>query len=403
MSDWEVVNDTTSKPNTAQSDWDVVQLPSNSQPPQNESFGMSALKFPFRLGEDLYRGGAEFIKDIPGYFNAAKSEIPGAYQTLKSHPGHALMQALAGTQELINNLAQSPKGLASYGENRLHLLPKGSSEFVGKHLVPEDTTQAIEELFGNPEYPGEKLLRGATRNALNIYGAGKLASAINPMKFTYKNLAKDVINTRNKNIEEYGNLYNNLWSDAEKKGFGDALYNVNIDMPSLKKYSGDKPIKGVLDFNENPTLENAHAAKSDLLRIQRELNKKTTLQTAEKQQLQAANDAIQSLKQNMFKDSAGNLDEPMLNRYENIQHGYKNEVIPYKNKAINEFLRNESSEKELINSLSRKAFARKRGEFHPRMGIRNKIGSHPYLTIAGLGSLGTLIYKNMFGDNNTEQ
>lgn len=77
--------------------------------------------------------------------------------------------------------------------------------------------------------------------------------------------------------------------------------------------------------------------------------------------------------------------------------GYKNEVVPYKNKAINEFMRGESSEKEMINSLSKRAFARKRGKSHPRIGIKNKLNNLPYLKGAGLTSLGALLYKEMFG------
>lgn len=405
MSDWELVPDVQSQQKTqAQSDWELISPEINSnRSKNNESFGMSALKAPYRALEDVYRGGMGFIKDIPEYWKAAKTEVPGAYETLKSHPGHALMQALAGSQELINNLAQTPKSLAAYGENRLNLLPKGSSEFVGKYLVPEDTSEAIHQLFGEPQYPGEKLLRGIPRNALNIYGAGKLASILNPTKFTYKNMAKDVINTREKNINHYGKLYQDFWKESEDKGFGDALHNIDINMPVLKKYSGDKSIKGVLDFDINPTIENAHAAKSDLLKIQRELNKKTTLNTAERQQKNAANNAINSIKANMFKDLSGNIDRNMLNKYENIQGGYRKEVIPYKNKAINEFLRDEMSEEELINSLSKRAFARKRGQFHPRIKIKNKIKKHPYLTGAGLGAIGSQVYKNMFGDQSTEQ
>lgn len=402
MSDWELVQGPQEHDNQY-SDWSVVaHAPLSQQPHQQEGLGKSLAMAVPRIGEDIYRGGMEFIKDIPGYWKSAQTEIPGAFETLKAHPGHALMQALAGSQELINNLAQTPKGIFSYGENRLNLIPHGISDFVAKHS-PEDTSEAIHHLFGEPQYAGEKLIRGAGRNALNALVLGKAASTLNPMKFTYKNLAKDVIDTRKNNINKYGNLYNDLWRDAEQKGFGDALYNVDIDMPTLKKYSGDRSIKGVVDFNENPTLENAHAAKSDLLRIQRDLNKLTTLRTSESQQLHAANSAINSIKENMFKDPLGHIDKNMLDRYERTQTGYKNEVVPYKNKAINDFLRNETSEEELINSLSKRAFARKRGKFHPRIGIKNKIKKHPYLTGAGLGGLGTLLYKEMFDDHPLEQ
>jgi len=407
MSDWELFIGAPTKTkelSKSSSDWQIVpSAPSSQQSQPNEGLGIAALKAIPRVAEDIYRGGMGFIKNIPEYYQSAQTEIPGVFSALKQHPKHALMQALAGSQELINNLAQSPRGLASYAENRLNLLPKGSEEFVGKHLVPENTSQAINELFGQPQYEGEKLLRGLGRNALNLYGAGKLASVLNPLKLTDKSLVKDVLKTREKNIGEYTGHYNKFWKEAENKGFGDALYNVDIDIPSLKKYSPGKSIQGVMDFNKNPTLENAHTAKSDLLRLQRELNKKTTLNTAERNQKMAVDSAIDSIKNNMFKNEKGQIDPKMLEKYEAIQKGYANEVIPYKNKAINEFLRNESSEKELLNSLSKRAFARKRGEHHPRMVIKNKLRNHPYLASAGLLGLGGLLYKDIMGHKTPEQ
>ena len=219
------------------------------------------------------------------------------------------------------------------------------------------------------------------------------------MKLTYKNLAKDVLKTREKNIGEYGNRYEGLWKEAEGKGFGDALYDIDVDMPTIKKYSPNKGIKGLEDFDKNPTLQNAHAAKSDLLRIKRDLDKLTTLRTAERQQLGAVNNAIDSINKNMFKGQDGKIHEGMKQKYGELQEGYRNEVVPYKNKAINEFMRGESSEKELINSLSKRAFARKRGKSHPRIGIKNKLNNLPYLKGTGLMGLGGLLYKEVFGSS----
>jgi hypothetical protein len=72
------------------------------------------------------------------------------------------------------------------------------------------------------------------RNALAITPATKAASVLNPMKLTYKNLAKDVLKTREKNIGEYGNRYEGLWKEAEGKGFGDALYDIDIYPSPMK-------------------------------------------------------------------------------------------------------------------------------------------------------------------------
>lgn len=372
-----------------------------SKPPK-ESFGTSAYMALPRIAGDLYNKAGKFVKEVPSYYESAKTEVPGAFKAIKEHPGHAAMQGIAGINEGINQLAQAPKGLANYGANRLNLLPQSVPNFLSK-ITPEDTTESINSLFEQPKYPGEKLIRGTGRNIFNIAAGTKAASALNPMNLTSKSIAKDILKTAEKNKKSYGNMYENLWNEAKNKGFDSAMYNVNIDLPTLKKFSPQKSIKGIVDFDKNPTLQNAHVAKSDLLRIQRDLNKLGTLRSAERQQLKAANDAIDSIQSNMFKDAKGVVDQNMLNRYNQIQQGYANEVIPYKNKAINKFKRNEMSAKELVDSLSKGEFSAKRGHAHPAIKYRNVFKNHPYLTGAGLGTLGKMIYDNMMGNSEPEK
>lgn len=370
--------------------------------PRKESLGEAALWAIPRVGEDLYRGAAGLIKNIPSYARSASTEIPGALQTLREHPGHAGQQALAGLAELGQNVFNAPHDAANYLSNRLNLLPQDINQKIQMARMPNSTNE-VNQTFGQPQYPGENLIRGVPRNALNILAGGKALSSLNPMNLSAKNIAKDIVNTAEKNKKTYGNMYNDLWKEANNKGFGNSLYNVNIDMPTLKKFSPGKGIKGVLDFDKNPTLENAHAAKSDLLRIQRDLNKLPTLRSAERQQLKATTDAINSIQSNMFKDSSGSLDQNMLNKYNKIQQGYANEVIPYKNMAINKFKRNEMSAKELVNSLSGGEFAAKRGKYHPEIGIRNALKKYPYLTGAAGAGLGIKIYNDLMGNQETHQ
>lgn len=353
-----------------------------AEEPQESLSSAAAMALP-RIGEDVFNKGYEFLQQIPEYYQSAKTEVPAMLNPFIFDPIGRGKQLLAGIAEAGQGLANLPRGVAEYASNRLNLIPKEWSENI---WTPGDNTQAINNIFGEPSRPGEKFVRGVGRNILAEIPALKAASLVNPLKFTNKNLAKDVINARNKNIKNYTNYYQKLFKDAENKGFNDALYNVEIDIPTLNKFSPAKSIQGVLDFNKNPTLQNAHAAKSDLLRIQRDLNKLPTLRSAERQQLKAATDAIDSIKQNMFKNAEGKIDADMLKKYENIQSGYANDVVPYKNKAINEYLRGESSAEEMVNSLSKRAFAAKRGKHHPRIGIKSKIKRHPYLTAGGVGT-----------------
>src|SRR5258706_8712839 len=370
----------------------------NEDQGRQESLGESIGYAIPRMATDVAKGAYAACQSIPDYLKAAKTEVPGILNPLNFHPLHNLAQAGAGLTELGHNVLNAPRGIADYAANRLNLIPNSLAEKVP---YQKDISGDINQAFGAPKYAGDSLIRGATRNALNLMGAGKVADVLNPMNLTAKNIAKDVVNTGETNKKLYSGMYKGLWNDAEQKGFGDALYNVDLNVPVIKKYSPAKGIKGVLDFDNNPTLQNAHAAKSDLLRIQRDLNKLPTLRSAERQQLKAVSEGINNIQNNMFKDSSGKVDNAMLDKYQTIQRGYANEVIPYKNKAINKFKRNEISAPELVNSLSKGEFAAKRGEFHPEIKWRNAFKDHPYLTIGGVGGLGAMLYNGMIGNQQT--
>lgn len=398
MSEWEIVQDNQSQSSIPTSDWEMVQSePLSRQPQTQEGLGAASVKAPFRIGEDILRGGMNFLRNIPGYYEAAKTEVPGVRDVLNQHPLHALKQAGAGLTELGHNLLNLPRGLADYSANRLNLI---SPETAQRVPYQRDISNEINQAFGAPEYPGEALIRGGARNALNLMAGGKIASALNPMNLTAKSIAKDILKTGEQNKKIYSKRYNDFWKEAEKEGLGDALYNINIDMNALRKYSPEKSIRGVIDFNNEPTLRNAHAAKSDLLRIERDLNKLPTLRTAERKQLNAAKEAINSLNENMFKHSNGSINENLLNKYNQIQQGYAKEVVPYKNKAINQYKRNEISAKELVNALSRGEFRAKRGSAHPEMSFRGKA---PYVYGGLAGAIGApSIYEYLFGNKMQE-
>lgn len=385
---------------------DDVQVPQSSGRDflyelEPESLGQAAKLAIPRMGEDLYRAAFNAYQHSPEYWQAAKTEIPGMLNPLNFHPIARSKQLLAGLAELGHGVLNAPRGLADYAANRLNLIPQS---WADKVPYQGDILQEVNQFAGTPQYPGDALARGLVRNTLNIIPAARIAEVINPLNLTAKSIANDVLKTRDKNIAHYGKRYEDLWKEAQNKGFDNALYNVNIDMNTLKKYSPNKSLKGLEDFDKDPTLENAHNAKSDLLRIERDLEKLTTLRTAERQQLAAAKNGIDSFKQNMFVDPNGQFHDAMKEKYNALQEGYRNEVVPYKNKAINEFLRNESSEKELVNALSKKAFYAKRGKYHSGMRTRKFINEHPNLArisaIGALGAGGLKFYKELFGKNN---
>jgi hypothetical protein len=407
MGDWSIVEDSQTnsrKPSQVKSDWSIVQdEPSSKQSQPNESLGLSAIKAPFRIAEDLYKGGANLITNAPQNYESAKKGILDAFNVTQPNRMNELRQLSAGLAEQGQGLYNIPHDISNYATNRLNLIPKEFNEKVQSHRMP-DMTGEINKKYGEPQDAGEKALRWAAKNSLNLLGIGKAASALNPLNLSYKSIAKDVLNTAEKNKKSYSGKYNNLWKQADKKGYKDLSHIIpTIDINTLKKYSPMKSIARIEDLVKNPTVQNAHNAKSDLLGIKRKLEGKTTLEGGEKKQYKAVNDAIDNIQNNMFKNKKGQIDKKLLDKYNKIQKGYSNEVIPYKHKSINEFRKNELSAKELINALSKGKFAAKRGKYHKAIGFRNMINEHPYISGA-LGGAGLYsIYNDLMGHKTPEQ
>jgi len=259
-----------------------------------------------------------------------------------------------------------------------------NSLYAGTQASPEQ-----ENLGGVlPEGRPGAMIEGAgaalVPKALSL--AGKGLSKLNPMRFTNKNIIKDILETRKSVQNKYSELYDDLWKQANEKGLGGELVNKpEIKYNTIQKYTPAKKIEGLADFKANPTLDNAHSAKSELLAIQRELDKKVTHTKAEQKQYKAISKAIKNIQDNMFSTKEGKVDLDLLNQYKKVQEGYKNDVVPYRNKNINLYKAKEITDKQLIQRLSKGPFAAKLGDRH-LIGTRDKVKAA--LKIGGLGGAG---------------
>ena len=258
----EGINKTNSKPSNEEWVLDNNQKNYNNS---KESLLTSAGIAPFRVAGDIGQGIYDFIKKTPEYYEKAKTEVPGVMGLGLTHPIHGFGQALAGGQELINSLAQLPKNLSSYGENRLNLLPQGTTNLINK-ITPEDTTESINQLFGKPKYAGEELLRGGIKNIPQISGGLGVAKLLNPLKYTSKNIAKNVVKAEDVNVERYGNYYNDIFNEAQQNNLGKTLPKIinKLDLRTALKNEPSDSLVSSNEFISNPNTITAHDYKSDL-------------------------------------------------------------------------------------------------------------------------------------------
>jgi hypothetical protein len=230
MSDWEIVGNgaiAQSSPAQSGSDWEIVNNApsSNQQMPGQESIGKSLIYAIPRIGEDIAKGAYQFAKNIPNYYGSAKTEIPGLINVSYQHPLHTLSQAVAGSQEAINQLAQLPLNISQYGQQRLGLVPQGVVNAISA-ITPQDTTQAINQLFGKPQYPGETLVRGIARNIPTIAGA---TSIIKPLLSSTKNAIKNtIIDTHDALENEAAQGFKTVSDEVNKRGISQVSINNQL-------------------------------------------------------------------------------------------------------------------------------------------------------------------------------
>lgn len=406
MSDWELVDNSQAQMQQPSSDWDLVETPV-SQQKQSESFPESLVRAPFRIGEDVSRGIMQFAQNIPGYYEAAKTEIPGA---LNLAAPRAHRQFTAGLAELGHNLFNLPHDVINYlSSGRLNLVPENVNQVVQMARMPSDTQQMINQHFGVPSQPGEALVRGIGRNALNIGAATGIANKLNPINLRAKSIANDVLREESKQVASHTKRYNNIWKEAEKSGFNNVPVDTsrlinNLDV--IKKYKTPREFKSLNEMIENPTLSNAQKAQSDMNIIHRKLEEKSrssALNSEEKAIYNAAHDAEKHIESNMFKNARGDVNNKLQNKYKMLTTSYRENVVPYKyNPSIQAYKNKEMLPHELVNSLSRGEFAAKKGHKHRAIGLR-KIAA-PLLTGAGIGgglfSAANLLMGNRQGEES---
>lgn len=368
-----------------------------------ETLAASSVMAPFRIGADVLKGGYNVLKNIPNYYESLTTSGPEAINTLIQNPKQALKQGTAGLAEAGQNIFNTPHDIVNYLSNRLNLVPEDINKKVQMGRMP-DSEQQINQTFGQPKNSGEEFIRGVGRNAINAVGAFGAAKALNPLQITNKGIAKRVVNELDNQVDKHSTMYNKLWDQAQKQGFNQVPFDqnsLNQDLNILKKSYTPKQYESINKLLNNPTLENAQKAQSDLGVLRRAIEEKaktTPLLGGENDIHQALSRAENNVESNMFKNSSGQLNNGLANKYKKITNSYRENVVPYRyNSDIQDYLSKDITSKQLIQRLNQGPFAARKGGFltHPQFAIRNAI--LPILGTAGtLGGLGYL-YNQAFG------
>ncbi len=400
MSDWEI-DESPAQVSKSSPEWEIA--PEMTSP----TFGEALAQAPSKIYEDVTGAGMNLLKNIPGYYQSAKTEVPGIVSAFRNNPRHALSQIAAGIPELGQKTFNAPHDLINYLSQRLNLVPENANRMVQMGRMPEDTQGMINQTFGTPDQPGESLLRGGMRNAINIAGLKGVGSLANPLRYTSGGIAKNVLGEEARQVAGHSKRYNKIWKQADKSGFNNVPYDQDLVIPHasfIEKFYPEKSTLAVNNFIDHPTLQNAQKAQSDLGNLRRSIEekaKKTPLLESEKILHKALFESEKNIEQNMFKDAGGNINNSLQDKYKKLTNSYRKNVVPYKyNPDIQSYKAEEITSPELVNALSRGEFARKKGWRHPAIKINRSL---PTLGTLGTFGVGAYLGKELLGSGNQDQ
>lgn len=263
-------------------------------------------------------------------------------------------------------------------ENMSWATPEGALQAIGQWTLPIPIVKGAQKGLG-------LLKKGADLIIPEKYTA-KLANEIssnkfNPFKYSDKNVAKNIVNTRNVNYEKFSGqngLYPNLFQDARNANMGNLNLKPSISsLDTIENFASPKYTENLKKFMQTGDIEDAHWAQSDLMKYVRSNKNFVNMPKPQQEAVKTAESLANKIKESMFS-SGKNLDENLSNifkkRYKEINTGYKEEVIPYtKNSAINSYIRGELPEDELLSKLSRGKFKAQVGKNHPELKLNRYI------------------------------
>lgn len=371
----------------------------------------------------------EFINKRPDL----QSFIKGASKVAEPI-GNVSGGALAGLLEGLGNTGASvgnliPDTINYFANTNIPTFPKANLQ----GLVPHGELGNIGyqggkmggELAGGAKMfgalPGDKasMLQNALKGmftgaATGEQGLGRgwnaaIGGALSPLsQLGHETIAGNILKSRKAAEEVSSKEYKNLFKAYSEKVSPEndiIMPEGNFDYKNIKKGIPSSERMNIDDYLNNPTLENAHKAQSDLGKEIRDLKRarKANKGNFMKGRLLASlEDARASVKKGINL-GLENADRSLSKNYKDVTNRYRENVSPYHVKPIEEYKEIPVFPKKMLKDLSKNRvfeYSKPRKQ-HAKMlrarEILDEVLNKKTAAVVGLGSLG---YHGLFGHNN---
>lgn len=301
------------------------QMPEQQMQEQPQGVGSIPDDFMDMLSNMLMAGG-EKVMQVP-------DEIEEGLKPFGEHPLKAT--ARAGGNILSSMLE---------GGKQLYNLPLNINTYLGSKGVPVfkqtmglanklkigDT--GLEKAVLGEQQPGDALFKDVG-TALSLIAAPEAVGAKIPA-VTAKGITKQIVKTKAGRVAEAQKDYGSLFERAGQEGITHVKppKSVTASESHIVKHSEPRFHESLQTYTENPTLENAHWAQSELGALERHLDsisKKNGLTPSQVKTLKAVQQARKDIRQSMFSKNAMGANPKLGAEYDQLATKYKEKVVPY--------------------------------------------------------------------------
>lgn len=332
---------------------------------------------------NLFMGAGEKAMGLP-------EELEAAGKPFQDHPvkataragGNVLSSMLEGGKQLYN----LPLNINTYLGGKGVPLFKQTMGLADKLKIGD--TGLEKAVLGEPQ-KGDELFKDVGTVA-SLFAGPEMVGAKLPA-VTAKGITKQIVKTKLGRVAEAKKDYGSLFQKAANEGITHAKppKSVTASESHIVKHSEPRFHESLQTYIENPSIENAHWAQSELGALERHLDsisKKNGLTPSQIKTLKAVQQARKGIKESMFSKNAMGANPKLGKEYDELATKYKEEVVPYTSlEDIHEYQQGKMRPKTVVKNLQKdEEFMTKLAKEYPGLKLHTPRAKQIMWGLAGL-------------------
>lgn len=277
------------------------------------NLGHKTVNTPYDLAKNIEHQGQSFVQSID-----------------KTLP----MEKYVGQNRLPNNKSYLQQLVDSF--NKDHNVPEelqNKNWGINAENIPHQQEQDFAALLGQKGTPstGSQIIQKGIEYAPELVGLGKL---LGRLPVTGKGIISKISEHKQQAMSQAKSDYDTLFNQAKEEGISHVIPPDSAlkNRHRITANSQSKHNKSLNEYLQNPTLENAHYAQSELGSLERHLDKiadKNGLTPTQHKTLKSVRETRNDIKQELMSKNGFGANPELSERYKTLTNQYREKVVPY--------------------------------------------------------------------------